>query len=128
MRCGEGTHSILKRSFFCLFTRDRTGWEKWLGLWMSFGLGLNLDPSLPLLRALSLHFPVCKNGNFNALAGFPRWCSGKESTCQCRKHKRYRFDPWVGKIPLEEEIATHSSILAWRIPWTEKPGRLHSMG
>ena len=30
--------------------------------------------------------------------------------------------------PLEEEIATHSSILAWRIPWTEEPGRIQSMG
>ena len=30
--------------------------------------------------------------------------------------------------PLEEEMATHSSILAWRIPWTEEPGRLQSMG
>ena len=29
----------------------------------------------------------------------PRWCSGKESTCQCRKCKRHSFDPWVGKIP-----------------------------
>ena len=29
--------------------------------------------------------------------------------------------------PLEEEIATHSSILAWRIPWTEKPGGLQSI-
>ena len=29
---------------------------------------------------------------------------------------------------LEKEVATHSSILAWRIPWTEKPGRLQSMG
>ena len=29
---------------------------------------------------------------------------------------------------LEKEMATHSSILAWRIPWTEKPGRLQSMG
>ena len=29
---------------------------------------------------------------------------------------------------LEEETATHSSILAWRIPWTEEPGELHSMG
>ena len=29
--------------------------------------------------------------------------------------------------PLEEEVATHSSILAWRSPWTEKPGRLQSM-
>ena len=30
--------------------------------------------------------------------------------------------------PLEEEMATHSSILAWRIPWTEEPGRLQFMG
>ena len=30
--------------------------------------------------------------------------------------------------PLEEDMATHSSILAWRIPWTEEPGRLQSMG
>ena len=29
---------------------------------------------------------------------------------------------------LEKEMATHSSILAWRIPWTEEPGRLQSMG
>ena len=29
---------------------------------------------------------------------------------------------------LEKEMATHSSILAWKIPWTEEPGRLHSMG
>ena len=30
--------------------------------------------------------------------------------------------------PLEKEMATHSSILAWRIPWTEEPGSLPSMG
>ena len=29
---------------------------------------------------------------------------------------------------LEEEMATHSSVLAWEIPWTEEPGRLQSMG
>ena len=33
-----------------------------------------------------------------------------------------------GEDPLEKEMATHSSILAWRIPWTEEPGRLQSMG
>ena len=33
------------------------------------------------------------------LRGFPGGASGKEPTCQCRKHKRCRFDPWVGKIP-----------------------------
>ena len=41
-------------------------------------------------------------------------------------------ETWVGSLgwedPLEKEMATHSSILAWRIPWTEKPGRLKSMG
>ena len=30
--------------------------------------------------------------------------------------------------PLEKEMATHSSVLAWKIPWTEDPGRLQSMG
>ena len=30
--------------------------------------------------------------------------------------------------PLEEGVATHSSILAWRVPWTEEPGGLQSMG
>ena len=30
--------------------------------------------------------------------------------------------------PLEEEMATHSSVLAWRIPWTEEPGGLQTMG
>ena len=33
-----------------------------------------------------------------------------------------------GEDPLQEEMATHSSILAWRISWTEEPGRLQSMG
>ena len=33
------------------------------------------------------------------VCGLPRWHSGKESTCQCRRCKRRRFDPWVQKIP-----------------------------
>ena len=41
-------------------------------------------------------------------------------------------ETWVRSLgcedPLEKEMATHSSILAWKIPWTEEPGRLHSMG
>ena len=39
---------------------------------------------------------------------------------------------WVSSLgqedPLEEGMAIHSSILAWRIPWTEEPGKLQSMG
>ena len=34
-----------------------------------------------------------------SLQGFPRGASGKKPTCQCRRHKRGGFDPWVGKIP-----------------------------
>ena len=37
------------------------------------------------------------------------------------------FDLWIRKIPLEKGMAAHSSILAWRIPWTKEPGRLQSM-
>ena len=41
-------------------------------------------------------------------------------------------ETWVwslgGEYPLEKEMVTHASILAWRIPWMEKPGRLQSMG
>jgi len=33
-----------------------------------------------------------------------------------------------GEYPLEKEMATHSNILAWKVPWTEEPGRLQSMG
>jgi len=52
------------------------------------------------------------------------WLTGKESTCQGR---RCRFDLWVRKIPLEKEMATHSRILAWEMPWTEESGGLQSM-
>ena len=41
-------------------------------------------------------------------------------------------ETWVPSLgwedPLEKGMATHSSALAWRIPWTEEPGRLQSMG
>ena len=41
-------------------------------------------------------------------------------------------DTWIQSLdqedPLEEEMANHSSILAWEIPWTEEPGGLQSMG
>ena len=47
------------------------------------------------------------------MSGLP---SGKESACQCRRHRRHIFDPWVGKIPLEEHMAAHSSILVWSYP------------
>ena len=42
------------------------------------------------------------------------------------------WETWVRSLgredPLEKEMATHSSTLAWKIPWKEEPGRLQSMG
>ena len=59
--------------------------------------------------------------------GFPGDTSAKEPACQCR-----RQETWVLSLgqedPLEEGMATHSSILACRIPWTEKSSGLQSMG
>ena len=55
--------------------------------------------------------------------GFPSGANGKEPVCQCRRHRRRRFSPWVRKIPRRRKWH-HSSILAWGIPWTEEPGGL----
>ena len=48
----------------------------------------------------------------------------KESACNAETP----FQSLRRKYPLEEDMATHSSILVWRIPWTEESGRLQSMG
>ena len=61
---------------------------------------------------------------FEQFGGFPGDSDGKEPACNVRD---------LGSIPgmedpLEEDIATHFSILAWRIPWTEEPRGLPSVG
>ena len=59
--------------------------------------------------------------------GFPGNTSGKEPACHCRKHNETRVQSLGQEDPLEEGMATYSSILAWRIPWTEEPGGLQSI-
>ena len=92
----------------------------------------------------------CKNSRITVeYLGLPGGASGKDPTCQSKRLRRHRFDPWVGKIPrrraqeptpvfspgeghgnpfqysrLEKGTETHSSILTWRIPRTEEPCRL----
>ena len=56
----------------------------------------------------------------------PWWLTGYGICLQCRRHRRRRFDPWVGKFPWRRKMETHSTVLAWKIPWTEEPGRLQS--
>ena len=61
--------------------------------------------------------------------GFPGGASGKESdACHCRRHKRWGFDPWVGKIPRRRIWQPTPVFLPGKIPWTEEPGGLPSMG
>ena len=45
-----------------------------------------------------------------------------------RKSQKTQLKHLGGEDPLEKEMATHSSILAWRIPWTEEPGGAQPMG
>ena len=64
---------------------------------------------------------------------FPDGSAGKAPSCQCRRCKRWRFDPCIGEIQgrspgWEKDMATCSSILVWKIPWTEEPGGLQFMG
>ena len=57
------------------------------------------------------------------------WAS---TVAQTVKNLSAMWETWVRSLgqedPLEEGMATHSSVLAWRIPWTEEPGGLQSMG
>ena len=52
---------------------------------------------------------------------------GFPGACQCRLHITTQVWPLGREGPLEESKATHASILAWEIPWTEEPGGLQSM-
>ena len=51
----------------------------------------------------------------------------KSMPYQCRRHEK-QVQPLGREDPLEEGMATHSSILAWRIPWTEEPSGSQSIG
>ena len=87
-----------------------------------------------LLKRLS--FPNCTSWFFGHKLidhmGFPGGTSGKKKqknkkpACQCRKQTQVLFQGQ--KDLLEEEMTTHSSILAWRLPWTEEPGKLQCIG
>ena len=59
------------------------------------------------------------------------WLSGKKkkNTCLPKQETQKTQAQSLGREDrLEEEMATHSSILVWEVPWTEEPGRLQSMG
>ena len=76
-----------------------------------------------IYNQLSVILLLQKDYNSKAHMGFPGGSTCKESTCNVGD---------LGSVPgwedlLEKGTATHSSILSWRIPWPEEPGRLQSM-
>ena len=64
--------------------------------------------------------------------GSQSWAELSKLVGQIVKNPPAMQKTWVRSLgqedPLEKEMATHSSILAWEIPWTEEPGGLHSIG
>ena len=64
--------------------------------------------------------------------GYPLQYSWASLVAQLVKNPPSMWETWVrslgGEDPLEKGMANHSSIVAWRIPWTVEPGRLQSMG
>ena len=59
--------------------------------------------------------------------GLPRWHSWSRTFLPMQQRQEMQIQSVGGEDPLEKEMATHSDILAWRIPWTEEPGGLQSM-
>ena len=64
----------------------------------------------------------------SVVLGFPGGSDNKEPACNAGDIRMTWVQSLGRKDPLEEEMATHSSILAWEIPWTEESGRLQFMG
>ena len=88
---------------------------------------ISTDPKLPLqsseniklniaLRMYSFEECSLNNKSLGIASGLPGWHSSKESTCQCKRCKRHRFDPWVRKIPSSSKWQTAPVFL---------PGKFH---
>ena len=115
-------------------------WWPWVNMIITVGamhhrqarcIHLDFPCSFPPILGiiLNLHLKSWLSLPLKSKTGFPGSVSGKEPVCQCRRCKR-EIEVWSlgGEDPLEEEMATHSSILAWRIQWKEEPGRLQCTG
>ena len=84
-----------------------------------------MDPFRPLPSELDLISRGCLMVSpswkwvISWFSGLPRWCGGKESASQCRRHKRWRFDSWVRKIPWSRKQQLTPVFL---------PGKSHGQG
>ena len=71
-----------------------------------------------------VQFCILARINRHPVMGFPGGANGKEPACQCRRGKKYGFDPWVPGRRARQP--TPAFLL--RITWTEEPGEIQSMG
>ena len=107
--CKDGIESEIGPALFCVFRKPcsavcvqvRWEWSIWYNQYWGFQLSVS--------RARG-------QGSWGAHKGFPGGANGKEPTCHCRKHKRCRFDPWVGKMPWRK---------AWQPTAVLLPGESH---
>ena len=85
-----------------------------------------------MLSFIKYFFSIFKYDHMIVLSGAIKMIDWASLMGQMVKNLPAVWETWIGSLhqedPLEEEMATHSSILAWKIPWTEKPGGLQSMG
>ena len=82
-----------------------------------------------MANLLDLQFPHLEDGDEDPVLLTLQGCDERilqEKNLPARQETQ--APPLGGEDPLEKGMATHSSILAWRIPWTEEPGGLQSMG
>ena len=83
------------------------------------------QPSYKMTQSTSTLLPPNDGCSLRNKMSFPGDSDGEKSACSARNPGSI---PGSGRSPGGENGKTHSSILAWRIPWTEEPGRLQSMG
>ena len=79
--------------------------------------------NLDLMTLVTLALALCFSQQL--VPGLPGGSVVKNPPANSKTHG---FNPWLWEDPLEKEMKTHSSVLAWRIPWAEEPGGLQSMG
>ena len=120
-KCGShlrhNWHWKIRKQFFLIFCGGQV---------QAAGEGCGLKPSI------SLHISSPVGEELWALWIFWKHLPWPSLVAQMVKNPHVMQETWVRSLgwedPLEEEMATHSSILAWRIPWTGQPGRLQFMG
>ena len=98
-------------------TKSQTEPESW---------GKYPELSLDQLREPWLYLTLFLDQEFTQ--GFPWWSLVAQRLKRLPPMRETQVRSLGREDPLEKEMVTHSSIFAWRIPWTEEPGKLQSMG